>query len=235
MTESTSCVSDFTIDGYLAGELEPSEVAAFDEHVAGCARCRARFAALRHDTQSAQLPPLPGLEPRRMPLGLVFAVAASVLLAVYGAWTWLTPSSEVEAPTQVASATRTKGAAHLSLYVRRDARVFAFGGEPLRAGDGLAFAYTSSVDTTLALFDVETGTVTPLYPEATTTAPALAGVDVELDFAVELDASTAQESIVGVFCAEATSMQVLERALASGEALPEGCRAEWTSLPKEGR
>jgi anti-sigma factor RsiW len=53
------------IDPYLDGELDAREVAAFEEHVAGCAACRDELALAR--AVLGELRDLPGLEcPRRV-------------------------------------------------------------------------------------------------------------------------------------------------------------------------
>lgn len=233
----THCASDLAIDRYLSGELEAKAATGLELHAAGCERCGARLAELRAETEATReaLPPLsPGPE-LRTPWIPLLAVAAGLIMAVFiGRALLAGGGAEREAPTRVAT-TRTKGPAHLTLYVRRDARVFTFGGEPLSPGDGLAFAYTSGADSHLALFDVDDGEAACLYPASGATAPAPAGVDVDLDVAVELDDSRSEESIVAVFCETPQPTSVLARVLSSGDALPASCTAEWVRLPKEDR
>ena len=107
--------------------------------------------------------------------------------------------------------------------------------ETVRAGDELAFGYTSATDTNLAVFDVDGGKATSIFPAGAETFSAAAGVDVELDVAVALDGSTSEESIVAVFCEQPQPIDVLREPLEAGSALPTGCEATWTALPKERR
>ncbi len=225
------CVSDLAIDRYLAGE---SVDEGFVEHITTCARCRQRVDALRQDAMQGRdaLPELPfsGSAPSSGTrwVGLVVA-AAGLLLAVALVQTLV--RRDAAEPVRVAT-TRTKGRPHLSIFVRRDARMFALDATPLQAGDALAFSYTSVNETAFALFDVDAGEVTRIHPAGKDTVQLDAGVDVDLGLAVEFDGSRSQESIVAVFCAQSVSMDVLERALASQALLPSGCMTQSISLPK---
>lgn len=237
MSEPQACVSDLAIDRYLARELSTVASDSLESHAASCPRCSERLSVLRADAGSTRdaLPALPRAPQSRVPWVGVLAVAAGLLLAVMAGRAFLGGDEAVApAPDRIAQ-TRTKGRAHLTLYVRRDDRVRAFEGETLRAGDALAFAYTSSVDTHLAVFDVDAGEVTCLHPGSVGMAKAEAGTDVEIDLAVALDGSLSEESIVAVFCEEPEPTATLADALASGSAVPIGCSAEWIRLPKESR
>jgi len=227
------CLSDLAIDRYLSGELSGQQSAAFETHAKGCVRCDSRLRALRDDAATAResLPPMSAAAPRVWwPAAL--AVAAGLLLAVALGRLWSGEEArDVEARDLVA-ATRTKGSAHLVIYLRRDDRVRLFDAEPVRLGDELAFAYTSSVDTHLAVFDVDAGRVEIVFPDGERTFSASAGVQIDLDVAVVADGSPSEESLVAVFCAEPQEIEVLREALASEGELPSGCQPEWTALPK---
>lgn len=229
--------SDLAIDRYLAGELSAEDAAAFERRAENDDRLATRLTELRADADATRdaLPPLPAAPRRNVPLAAIFALAAGVLLALFVGRSLLDSSgAEQPQPPRVA-ATRTKGQAHLTLYVRRGERVFTFAGESLHPGDGLAFAYTAPQDGHVALFDLDGTEAACIYPENGTTAPAPAGVDVELDVAVELDGSASQESIVAVFCETPQSTSNLAAALSHAESLPQSCTADRVRLPKEGR
>ncbi len=239
MSESQACVSDLVIDRYLTAELSRDAADSLELHAASCSRCAARLARLRADTVSTRdmLPPLPGISHSRTPWVGMIAVAAGLLLAVFIGRAFLGKGDVDTSAREQLAQTRTKGRAHLTLYVRRNDRVRAFDGETLAGGDAIAFTYSSSVETHLAVFDVDDGEVTCLHPTlpSTVTAEAEAGADVEIDLAVTLDDSVSDESIVGVFCEEPQPIATLTEVLSSGSALPTSCSAEWIRLPKAGR
>lgn len=237
MSEPQACVSDLAIDRYLAQELSTDASDSLESHAASCPRCSQRLSLLRSDAESTRdaLPPLAGAPRSRTPWIGMLAVAAGLLLAVMAGRTFFGTDEVVEPALDRIAQTRTKGGAHLTLYVRRDDRVRAFAGETLRAGDALAFAYTSSVDTHLAVFDVDGGEVTCLHPGSLVMAEAEAGTDIEIDLAVALDESLSEESIVAVFCEEPEATATLAEALSSGSTVPPSCSVEWIRLPKEGR
>lgn len=237
MSESQACVSDLAIDRYLAQELAAEASVSLEVHAASCPRCADRLSRLRADAESTRgaLPALPGVPRNRTPWVGMLAIAAGLVLAVVIGRAFLGEDETTAPASEGIAQTRTKGGAHLTLYVRRDGRVRAFDGERLKAGDALAFAYTSSSDTHLAVFDVDGGEVTCLHPELAFTARAVAGTDVEIDLAVALDESLSEESIVGIFCEQPQPIAALAEALSSGGALPATCSAEWIRLPKGGR
>lgn len=231
------CISDLAIDRYLAGELSVQRRGELEEHALACSRCDARLTDLRESAASMAetLPPLPGVERRPMGWPVLLAVAAGLLLAVTLGLLWLSSQSDAVDTSEAVATTRTKGRAHLTTYLRRDERVRVFDGQQVRAGDELAFAYSSGVDTHLAIFDLDGGRVTPIFPNDQRTFSAEAGAGVELDFAVMLDDSPTQESIVAIFCDAPQSMPTLRETLASRTDLPAGCESSVTDLPKVGR
>ena len=235
MSENQECLSDFAIDRYLAGEHE--EPAAVERRAESCEHCRARLETLRFDAERTRgvLPELPGPPRRRAGWVAVLAVAAGLLLALSLAWALVPAADDAPSPTSDGIArTRTKGRPRMTVYVRRDQRVFTLADEALQEGDALAFAYSSSRDSHLALFDIDGGRVALLHPTGPLTLPVEAGVDVELEVAVELDASLSEERIVAVFCNEPTSADELAASLEGGRSLPEGCSSDSIELRKVG-
>lgn len=236
MSENQECLSDFAIDRYLAGEHE--DPAAVENRVESCDHCRARLEALQTDGEQARemLPPLPEAPRGRGAWVGVLAVAAGFLLALSLAWALMPPEEDgVSVDSELVAHTRTKGRARMTVYVRRGDRVFTFGGEVLQEGDELAFSYTSATDTYLAVFDIDGGDVTLLHPSGPSMLPAGAGVDVELELAVELDDSVSEESIVAVFCDQPTSTAELTVSLESPGGLRDGCVSDSVELRKAGR
>ena len=229
------CISDLAIDRYLAEVLTAQRRSALESHAETCARCGERLSVLRNDAASLResLPALPQAQRSGFGWPVWIAVAAGLLLAVALGRRW--PGSEAESvdTDRAVAVTRTKGRAQLTTYLRRDARVRVFDGETVRAGDELAFAYTSSADVHLALFDVDGGRVTAVFPAGEQTFAAEAGVGIDLDVAVALDGSPREEAIVAVFCDEPQPIRALREVVASGSAPPSGCHLSTTALPKE--
>lgn len=235
MSENQECLSDFAIDRYLAGEHE--EPAAVERRVQSCEHCRARLETLRLDAEQARaaLPELSGTRQARGGWVALVAVAAGLLLALSLAWALLPADDGTGAAASDRIArTRTKGRARMTAYVRRGDRVFTLGGEELQEGDALAFAYTSPEDSHLAVFDIDDGRVALLHPAGSSTHLVKAGVDVELELAVELDDSLTEERIVAVFCSEPAATSELATSLEAATALPEGCFSDSIELRKVG-
>lgn len=235
MSENQECLSDFAIDRYLAGEHE--EPAAVERRVQSCEHCRVRLETLRLDAEQARaaLPGLPSPREGRGGWVALVAVAAGLLLALSLAWA-LVPTDEGTASSGSAriARTRTKGRARMTAYVRRGERVFTLGNEALQEGDALAFAYTTAQESHLAVFDIDGGRVALLHPRGASTLSVKAGVDVELDLAVELDGSLSEERIVAVFCSGPTATGELAASLEAATALPDGCFSDSIELRKVG-
>jgi hypothetical protein len=201
-------VSDLALDEWLASELDADASARVSTHVSGCARCAARkaqrdadreallrqapsFEALSAQVRARRAPPA-GRTASRIAIGAgagALALAASMLLLLRD------PSVET---------TRSKGGAHLGLFVKRGERVTR--GAPLEVvqpGDELRFTYTSARPVYLALINRDAVTASVYFPSGANDAARVgAGSDVALAFSVELDAQLGEERVYGVFCPE---------------------------------
>ena len=253
------CLSDLTLDRWLAGELVPSEARRAEAHVASCEGCRSRRVELlesRHGFRG-DAPPFAELvraergslldasaaAPRAAPVSsaslpgtrwlagaVALAAAAAVALAVGVPWRGSEP---------LPGATRTKGGiASVSWVVRRGERVFAgHPDQPLRAGDAIRFTVSAREVVFVAIFGLDAESVPRVYfPEAERLAEVAAGRDQVLPMAIELDASPRDEHGYAVFCRGAEPVASVREAIARSPAappLPAGCTGERWSLPKE--
>jgi hypothetical protein len=132
--------SAYAIDRFLLGE-GPPELRA---HLEQCESCGLKIAALASEDEAIlrdfptpasiglrALPARPA-RVRRRALPIALALAASILLFV-----------AIMSPRFDDTDTRVKGESTVELLVRRDDRSFPYAGEKLRAGDTLAFRYTT--------------------------------------------------------------------------------------------
>jgi uncharacterized protein DUF4384/putative zinc finger protein len=260
MPHGEHCPSDLSLDRWLAGELTPAEARAWEDHLASCASCQGRRAALleaRHRfareappfaslAAAAQAAPPSGPAPRS---GLVprsrrtpplawlaggCGLAAAALIALAIGEPWRTPS---DGPGTFG--TRTKGGpASLGWVVRRGERVFA--GRPeqrLRPGDAVRFTITVREPVFVAVIGLDaSGKANVYYPEAGQLARLEAGSDQPLPAAIELDATPGDERLYAVFCESAVPIARVTEAVErspDAPALPPGCSGERHRLQRE--
>lgn len=227
---STQCMSDLRIDQLLAEELDATERFAFHAHLAICASCRKRFAAI--DAERAQFitvhPMVPewlAPEPCRTKAVRYYApllVAAIALLAL------LRPGLEL----------RTKGSEALGFYLKRGTEVRRGSrSEPVHPGDQLRFTYSAPRARYLAILSVDAAHQTSVYFPATKDAAQVeAGTERPLPSAIELDAVLGSEQVLAVFCDHPFTLEPLLTRLARAEAslqLPADCVTDRLMLQKE--
>lgn len=258
MPRGEHCPSDLSLDRGLAGELGPAEAQGWDDHVASCASCQSRRAALLEARRrfareappfaalaaraASQSGPVPrsGFVPRsrRSPpsawLAAGCGLAAAALIALAVGAPWQTPSDGTGM-----FGTRTKGGpASLGWVVRRGERVFT--GRPeqrLRPGDAVRFTVTAREPVFAAVIGLDaSGTASVYFPETAELARVDAGSDQPLPAAIELDATPGDERVYGVFCESALpTARVTEAIERSPDApvLPPGCSGERHRLQRE--
>jgi hypothetical protein len=249
------CPSDLSLDRWLAGELSPAEARAQEDHVASCAFCESRRAALLETRRNfareappfaslaaaAQAPPhsaAPGSGPlprRRSAslrwLGGGFALAAAALIAVAVGEPWRAPRNDDVG-------TRTKGSpASVGWVVRRGERVFA--GRPeqgLRPGDGVRFTIMAREPVFVAVLGLDaSGRTSVYYPDGSELTRVEAGSN-PLPAAIELDATPGDERVYAVFCGSAVPIARVTEAIErspDAPALPPGCSSERHTLRRE--
>ncbi len=257
------CLSDLRLDQLRVGELSGEARDRSRAHIETCARCRDRQRALEEQVAAslAALPPLPASPPlspaqetpaasvgppggpRRRWIGagaagLGLAAAALLLVIVQPSDPEELSPSQGAAP-KLAPTTRTKGAPTLHFHVRRDGRVFEGGpGDLIRPGDALRFAYSWPEGGELAVLSRDgAGTVSAYFPAGERTFTAAPGEKIDLPGAVLLDDVVGDEVLYGVFCAEATPLSVIERAVDARPEDPElaGCVVDRIRVDKRAR
>jgi hypothetical protein len=234
---SEGCLSSFRIDQLVAAELAPGIARAARDHLAGCARCRTRLAAVESEREvfaSAPPPPIPAAvtlgartAPSRNPRRLWWLAAPALVAAAVLVWV-ARPRAREDS-----EGVRTKGAGHLELFVEHGGAIRA--AEPrevVAPGDRLQLAYSTSQAQFLAIVGVDTtGSAEVYYPSSDTAAPISTGEHVTIDRSIVLDETPGDETIYGLFCA---------RPVALGAALDElraraqvnGCTVETLRLEK---
>lgn len=105
---------DDLLSAHLDGELTPEEVRRVEEHLAGCAPCRAELEALAAARSAVRGLPILEVPPgvlglpdevvvplRRRTLAWIGAAAAAVVAGLVGLATLLTPPEQVVTPTDL--------------------------------------------------------------------------------------------------------------------------------------
>lgn len=240
-TESASCLSDLTLDGWIGDELEAERRASVAAHLESCAKCQQRLATIEAETRAflAQAPTFADqariteelraaravtTRSRRMAIASsVIGLAAMVTLAVVSR----------DAPPGV----RTKGdGAQVTFFVKRDGQVMeGVRGQAVHAGDQLRFAYSSTQDVHAMLIDVDVHGPTVYLPNAGQQSVLLpAAQDRALDFGVELDQALGREHVYAIFCPHAFSVEAALTALSGPQpAPPKDCTLDVIELHKE--
>jgi hypothetical protein len=258
---SEHCPSDLLLDRWLAGELTPAEARAQEGHLASCAFCESRRAALLEARRrfageapsfaslaaAARAAPHSAPAPRSGPVprsrrtaslrwlagGCGLAAAALLALAIGEPWR-ASPSDGIDT-----FGTRTKGGpASLGWVVQRGERVFA--GRPeqrLHPGDAVRFTITAHEPVFVAVLGLDAGGKPSVYyPDAERLARVEPGSDQVLPAAIALDTAPGDERLYAVFCASAVPVaRVTEAVVRSPDApaLPPGCSGERHTLQLE--
>ncbi|MFY0535929.1 hypothetical protein [Nannocystis pusilla] len=162
----SGCLSDLVIDRLIVGELDDAARVEALGHAAACTWCTARIAELRGEQQAFAAGPVPLAlhRPKRRFLGLSAALAAAAALALV----FLPDRSgpEPEPAPVLDDLVRTKGAAHVGLYVERDGKLSPLlSGEHIVPGARVQPTYTATEPGHLAIFGIDgAGRVQRHYP-----------------------------------------------------------------------
>lgn len=224
-------VSPLVLDELAADVTSPKSAHA-RAHVDGCAQCQTALATLQQQRQDflARFPTRGALDvaaPRRLPARRraawwTWLVGSSVALSTAVLLMTMRPTEE----TVGAYGVRAKGGTMVEIAVGRGSSSMPYVGQALRAGDRLAFRY-STTKRWLVLLDVdERGEVTVVVPEVGTSSLAIEpGQQQRLEVGFELDDSLAPELLVAIFSDEALELDALESDVTdavTGVALGEG-------------
>jgi hypothetical protein len=234
-TREETCLTDFTLDRWLASELSEREESSARAHLSTCGRCEARHAALRRERErfAAEAAPLV-LPPRRARAwhpwlasgGAALAMAAFALLLLR--------------PHGAAEGTRTKGGStRLEVYVSHGGDVRRGGpGEAVAPGDALRFVVTSLDLPYVAVVSLDGAKhASVYYPSRGEVAPIPLARSFALPESTVLDDTLGEERVFAMFCPRSFATEPLRRAMeAAPDRAPalEGCQAEVLVLHKEG-
>lgn len=208
-----------SLERHLAGEIDAGD------HLAACAPCQARFAALEADEAKVQLrPPRAAPAPSRWPLyGGILAAAAAVVFFV------LRPTGGPVDPGG-ADGIRTKGGFAFEVHAHDGQRSRQlFDGDAVGAGERLGFRVQSDVAGHLLIVGRDgAGERWLAYPQQGGGASVAFGPSPlrDLGEAIQLDATPGDEQLTALLCAAP-----VHRAAIGGEA-PAGCRARRITLKK---
>jgi hypothetical protein len=242
ITTAPECISDLVLDAWYAEELTPSELQRVQAHVASCATCAERQRSMFAEHQrfletapdlSAQAK-LVARTKRRSSLrralpvvASIVALAASVMLMV---WKPNEPTTQQ---------TRTKGESHLGVYIKRGDRVLRGNGrDTVQPGDLLRFTYSTPHPGYLTILGLDEHAATRYFPAEPNAAPIGAGMDMPLDFAVQLDEQLGTETIHALWCPASYAIEPIRKALAERRELArpsEACTVSVLSLRKVAR
>ncbi|WP_096329638.1 DUF4384 domain-containing protein [Nannocystis exedens] len=230
------------IDRLIVGELDDGARAEVLGHAGACAWCTARIAELRGEQQAFATGPVPLAlhRPKRRFLGVSAALAAAAALALVFLPDRSGPGPEPEPALDTGDVVRTKGAAHVGLYVERDGGLSPLlSGEHIVPGARVQPTYTTSEPGHLAIFGIDgAGRVQRHYPaDGPASAPVRPARDEPLPFSLAFDATPGREVLVAVFCPQAFDAAALEPRLAGGAAVEPGprCTVDRIDLLKDVR
>jgi hypothetical protein len=202
-----TCLSDLSLDrwlaGELAGELAGRQGDVVRSHLRQCPTCGDRLRALQREPEILPGPVHP--RPRwRRPIaaasGFAALAGAIALVAI------LRPSEPV---------VRAKGSLQLDVVVRRpDGRTEPLiAGDALAAGDVLRFVVSTSEPGYAFLIGLDAaGSVSAYFPAVGTPASLPAGRSQALPGSVVLDATLGAERFLLLHCNEATNVDVVAQA-----------------------
>ena len=241
------CVSDLRFDRLLADELDADAARAVRDHLASCAHCAARFAAIEAARAAFTATALPlqarvvDLRTRRRnPIWRASTAGALAAAAALVVWS-RAQAPAIDPPNDganvVSSGIRTKGAARLGLYVERRGTVIrAQEGDTVHPEDRIQFTVTSAEGGFVAVIGVDGAKAATVYYPSGPRAEAFGpGADVALSTSTRLDATLGPEIDYGLFCATPIDLEPVRLAFAArpeDPPIPAGCRVDRVRLVK---
>ncbi len=234
-------LQDLALERLVLEDLESDEARTVRDHLSGCADCGERLEAIRAEMAA----PLPELAPvgRRAPVhaeepglfaslqrlrwfvgGVGAAVAAAAVALVV-----MMPSIEDELGGEF----RDRGAALSFEVYRKDDKgaVRVQDGDGVRPGDRLGFRVASQEGGHLIVMGIDsTASAYPCYPSDPSSGPVAwtaSPVPVQLDAAIELDATPGQERLIALLCERPVGFEELTTELRAVVAGTE----PWADLP----
>ena len=193
---------------YAAGEATPEEAAAFEQHLAQCASCRADLETFRGLTRE-EAPPAKVVRLRAWLTARTLAPLAVAAVGLIAVGLWQAQRAHLGDPLQI------KGGYKLHVAVQRgEQRFTGVSGSVFELGDTLGLFYTAPADAYLtALVADEAGSIAQAYPSG---APVKLsrGVEQRLPAGAVVEKGTPCEWIVAFFSPEPIAAQTLRAELA---------------------
>lgn len=227
----------------VAGELDAAERAASDGHLDGCALCRAQLDGLRAEV-AEPLPPLVLPLAEVVPLRRRWSEAAPALATALSLAAvmllFLRPPEATDRLASRGAEAGDDGKFHLEVYrdaTPRSERLRS--GDPVRAGDRLAFQVRAPYGGHLLVFGLDSAgdryPVWPAGPDGRSEPIGASASPVPLDVGLELDDAPGAERIVATLCDQPFSGAELYPDLGPTAPLPTpraGCQTAELVLPR---
>lgn len=242
VTRDETCVSNYALDRWVAGELSHGEQNALQEHLERCARCSLRCDEVtRHreaffervpswDALASGRGHTPGRASRSWATPLLAAVAVAVLgVGVAGGF------GSREQHGSLDGTIRTKGGPSIGFFVKRGEQIRRGStGEVVAPGELLRFTYSSEQPAYFALLHADSHGANIYYPTQSDSARIAGGRDVPLDFSIRLDDLLGIERLYGVFCEQSIPLEPVRTQLERAGRVPNlpGCRVDPLILDK---
>lgn len=211
------------LERHVAGLLDSAD-SAVEDHIGSCDSCAARVQQMRASDEEflAQFPSRDALAQTRaprpvkrrgwlLPWGLPLAAALAAAVALF-ALRMPTPTQSPADPR-----VRIKGDSLLELAVKRGGRSARYQGQKLRAGDLLAFRYTTNKRYLLLVSLEQSGKLNVFFADATgrRSMAISPGRRVALGRGVELDAYQGSERLLALFTNAPLEVAVIRRVIAA--------------------
>lgn len=232
-------LQDLALERLELGDLEPHEERGVRDHLVSCPACEGRRQAIAAELavslpeltlEAARAPTLSGGEvvPLRHSRMVLVGLSAALAMAAGMVVVLLQPSAPQDGPEF------TRRGSELSFEVyRKDDKgaVRVQDGDGVRSGDRLGFRVASHGSGHLVVLGIDGAqTPYPCYPADPTQSPvawAASPSPVQLDAAVELDATPGQERIVALLCDNPVGFDALAPQLRTAAMVAE----PWGELP----
>lgn len=244
------CLSDLTLDRLRCGDLAAEVVAAAEQHLSGCDRCRTRAQSLAAESQAlaGELPQLSALLAAARVRGPMDSAAVEPsganredgttaqvvpLASVRAFRKWWAPTLGVVAAAaamllfigrspEPEGEIRLKGVSgELDVFVKRAGKVFRWQDQALQPGDQLRYSFRAPEPLHVMVLSREaSGAVNQYFPAEPGSFAVDLGVTLSKS-ATELDATLGRETLWVVFCQRAfTADAMLGQLQATGVIAP---------------
>lgn len=252
----TDCLSDLLIDEAISGDLSIQAQGEIERHITECNRCRNRWNDIERE-RAAFLSNAPNFEALAEKVvraekqraknrtaswltGLAAATAAVVLFVLARQPIQPIATEQTDRGAMIndnrATETRSKGSPHVGFYIKHGVTISeGRSGAVVYPGDQLRFTYSSDTPRYLALFNLDAKRISVYFPSDKQAKRVVAGLEVALDFSVELDETIGSERVFAVFCDTPFPIESVRQTLTNSRETTElpGCWIDTIQLTKE--